>query len=511
MYIGIDFGACYSKIAVFSDDTELEGFVSQCGEEGIPTKYLCLDGVYYFGRQCEDDLARDHSELILKEFKTDARANINGSDEKTQYKYKDVIFNYIKYLKKTIDDAIASNGMVGACYDAITITAPAGRISDKDTVSSYNRFLKKTVSELFEISSEKVYVREEPVAAALSYFYKIRDNDEDCVVLIFDLGGSTLDLSVVERRGKDYYTRAIGGNNYGSNCWDLKLKESVLSQLELNEESLSSKEQFKFDVELKKLKHKLSKEEAAKIRNVVEGKSPKQVKIKRDEFEECTHSLLEKSMDLLKDLVDHLILGPQSVDRVVLVGGGSKMPQIGNSIIQRYPEWSGKLVMHENMSTAVSIGAAYHSYLADSKGVHSDFKYVGILAHSYGMVVRKLYSGEYMVHYVLFKGKEFNGDSLKATLDPMCPSSDNSIDMIFSLIESDLMEQDCGSDHLVPLEKDGNNSIIEFTLNIPKEFLGKATRYVVTPMIEVTDDNLVNLLIDGKSVESYRNNGVWRT
>lgn len=178
----------------------------------------------------------------------------------------------------------------------------------------------------------------EPVAAAISYGVKM---DKSQTVLVYDLGGGTFDVSVIKiTRGKIQVVVTGGDHHLGGADWDLAVSEFLLD--EFNKENGTSYN-LDSDVHLKNLlllqaekaKKSLSAKERAMVNFQYEGQSAR-VALTREKFDELTEGLLEQTLSYVESTIeDSKKKGVETFDKVLLVGGSSRMPQIKAAVDKR--------------------------------------------------------------------------------------------------------------------------------------------------------------------------------
>lgn len=204
----------------------------------------------------------------------------------------------------------------------------------------------------------------EPVAAVLPFLG--RRVDKDHTILVYDLGGGSLDLTILKvTANKDQlFTEdsikilATSGNDMlGGKDWDDKLFDFIM-QACCDENGLIPDE---IDVETRQLirsrvettKKKLSNAESAKVKVIVNG-AMTSITITRDEFENLTADKVSQTMTYVEDVLQQA--GNAEIDTVLLVGGSTFMPMIREAIEARFP---GK-VQIEDPDRAIAKGAAIY-------------------------------------------------------------------------------------------------------------------------------------------------------
>ncbi|MDA8743985.1 Hsp70 family protein [Rubripirellula amarantea] len=172
----------------------------------------------------------------------------------------------------------------------------------------------------------------EPTAAAIAFGVdRISRIVGEQTTLVFDLGGGTLDVSIVKVDGKKIQTIATDGNAMlGGIDWDKCLARWLDAQFSVQHSIKPSESELGQEFlrrEAEELKHSLSSRSKVNIRLTYQGKILK-TEIKRDEFEEMTAHLLDRCRFTVRKVVIDSRLEWIEIDRILLVGGSTRMPMI---------------------------------------------------------------------------------------------------------------------------------------------------------------------------------------
>ena len=198
----------------------------------------------------------------------------------------------------------------------------------------------------------------EPSAAALSYG---RKQQSDKNLLVYDLGGGTFDVSILEfRTGIADVLSTRGDHHLGGVDWDKALAEIALKKCGGSSfDSLKPSEQGMMLIAAEECKQELSDEESAVM--TFKYKGIQTVEITRSEFEAATMPLMMKTKLLLDEALEAAQMQPSDIDEVILVGGSSKMPMV-SKIVKDILGCTPKLV---DPDMAVAKGAALTAAQAD--------------------------------------------------------------------------------------------------------------------------------------------------
>ena len=260
--------------------------------------------------------AEELSALILKKLKADAE----------------------KYLRTPVTDAVIT---VPAYFNDAerTATITAGQLAGLNVLQIIN----------------------EPTAAAVAYgLDKLDDNQ---TVFVFDLGGGTFDVTIMRIQGNDIEMLATNGDHrLGGKDWDDVIVNLVAEEFdrEHGENPLLDLQSYQ-DLQSRALaaKIQLSSRPRTVIIHSYNGKSVK-VELTREEFERRTRHLVEKCKTICEIVMQEAKLEWSHLNKILLVGGMTRMPMVREMITQLSPIPVGDDV---NPDEAVAIGAAIQAIL----------------------------------------------------------------------------------------------------------------------------------------------------
>ncbi len=202
----------------------------------------------------------------------------------------------------------------------------------------------------------------EPTASALAY--GLNKLDEHATVLIFDLGGGTFDVSVLEITDGVFEVKATNGNNrLGGDDFDQSIIDWMVAEFETQtgidiSNDLMAIQRLKETAE--KTKIELSTTMVSEINLpflTAAGSEPKhlETKLTRTKFNELTSHLVEATLGPLQQALDDAGLHPDNIDHIILVGGSTRIPAVQDTIRRTFAKEPSKSV---NPDEAVALGAA---------------------------------------------------------------------------------------------------------------------------------------------------------
>lgn len=303
----------------------------------------------------------------LKEGTDDAVAVILGGK---QYVPEQISSEILKKLKEDAEEKLG---------DEIThavITVPA-YFTEKQKNAT------RIAAQLAGLKVQKLLA--EPTAAAIAYGVDNLKIGDTKTVLIFDFGGGTFDLSILNIVDGQYLEAGTGGDRWlGGDDIDRKLQELVLKKVSENYDiknisnlinNLSPKNRFLFEGEIRfkteAVKIQLSSAKSASIiiDNILEDENGEvidvDIVITKDEFEKIVNPYVDRCIDLIDDLLKEVGYDINMIDSILLVGGSSCIPLVKQKLSEKYG--AQKIKMTEKPMLVVAEGAAILSHkLADS-------------------------------------------------------------------------------------------------------------------------------------------------
>jgi len=181
---------------------------------------------------------------------------------------------------------------------------------------------------------EVLRIVNEPTASALAYGL---DKEIAEKVLVFDLGGGTFDVSILELDGGLFRVIATSGNNLlGGDDWDDIIIEWIVEKFK-KKEGIDLSKDSKVMQRLKDAAEESKIELTSKIKTRInlpyitaDASGPKHLdfELTRAKFEDMTHDLVEKCLNPLKIAMEDSKMKPSDLDKVILVGGATRMPMI---------------------------------------------------------------------------------------------------------------------------------------------------------------------------------------
>lgn len=249
------------------------------------------------------------------------------------------------------------------------------------TVPAYfNEKQKSATRKAAELAGLKVQrLLAEPTAAAISYGADKMSENEDKIFLVYDFGGGTFDLSILVASGGNFIESGTGGDRWlGGDDIDRLLSEYVLSEagkandvnihdiINLLPEKKKHAFQGEFKNEIESAKKTLSQAESATISvfDYLETEDGEPIDIEitvtRQEFNNMIRPLVQRTIDLIEELLVKTAYPIETIDNILLVGGSSCIPLVREMLCEKYGK--DKILSSEKPMLAVAEGAAILSH-----------------------------------------------------------------------------------------------------------------------------------------------------
>ena len=341
---GIDLGTTYSCISYIDETGNAVVAANLDGERTTPSVVNFGEGDVVTVGQVAKDMAVVEPDRTVQFVKTlmgdtDVAINVDGVDKRPEE-----VSSYI--LRKVAEDAAATTGFP---VENVVITVPAYFGNDK-------RAATKAAGEMAGLNVLNIV--QEPVAAAV--YYGCTKSDKDQTVLVYDLGGGTFDVTVINisSGGQDIKVVCSDGNhNLGGRLWDQAIVQYLADAFRDETDYDDDYDEFAmqaFQSAAEKAKKQLSQRPEVKVPLNIAG-LPAQVRISREEFESLTAHLLDETVSLTSRVIENADSKGYKVEKILLVGGSTFMPQVPYSLKEKFPDLPQEI---NDPNEAVAKGAA---------------------------------------------------------------------------------------------------------------------------------------------------------
>ncbi|UAL51092.1 molecular chaperone DnaK [Bacillus sp. CMF21] len=342
--IGIDLGTTNSCVAVL-EGGEPKVIPNAEGNRTTPSVVAFKNGERQVGEVAKRQAITNPNTImsIKRHMGTDYKVEVEGK-ENTPQQISAII---LQHLKAYAEDYL------GEPVTKAVITVPA-------YFNDAERQATKDAGKIAGLEVERII--NEPTAAALAY--GLDKTDQDQTILVYDLGGGTFDVSVLELGDGVFEVRSTAGDNrLGGDDFDQVIIDYLVSEF---------KKDNGIDLSKDKMALQRLKDAAEKAKKDLSGVSSTQISLpfitageagplhlevtlSRAKFEELSSNLVERTMGPVRQALKDAGLSKNEIDKVILVGGSTRIPAVVETIKKELGQEPSKGV---NPDEVVALGAA---------------------------------------------------------------------------------------------------------------------------------------------------------
>ena len=343
--IGIALGTTNSAVSVL-EGGEAKIIPNPEGNRTTPSVVAFKNGEIQVGEVAKRQAVTNPSTVSsIKRYMGDGsyKVHMDGKD----YTPQEISAMILQYLKSYAEDYL------GEKVDKAVITVPA-------YFNDAQRQATKDAGKIAGLEVERIV--NEPTAAALAYGLDKTDKEEK--VLVFDLGGGTFDVSILELGDGVFDVLSTSGDNHlGGDDFDQKIMDYLVAEF---------KKEHGVDLSKDKMALQRLKDAAEKAKKDLSGVSTTQISLPfitasaegplhleltltRAKFEELTHDLVERTKQPVRQALKDAGLSQSDIDEVILVGGSTRIPAVVEAVRKETGKEPNKSV---NPDEVVAMGAA---------------------------------------------------------------------------------------------------------------------------------------------------------
>ncbi len=342
--IGIDLGTTNSCVAVL-EGGEAKVIANAEGERTTPSVVAFKDGKIIVGGAAKRQMVinPDTIRSIKRLMGTDKKVKANGKE----YTPEEVSAMILGDLKKTAESYL------GEKVDKAVITVPA-------YFNDAQRQATKNAGKIAGLSVERII--NEPTAASLAY--GLDKQEQTQTILVYDLGGGTFDVSILELGDGVFEVKSTSGNNHlGGDDYDQRIVDFLVEEI---------KNEHDVDLSGDKMAMQRLQDAAEKAKKDLSGMTMTQISLpflaqgkdgvinfetslSRAKFESLTDDLTESTLEPVRKALKDAKLSASDIDKVLLVGGSTRIPKVQELIKKELGKEPSKGV---NPDEVVAMGAA---------------------------------------------------------------------------------------------------------------------------------------------------------
>ena len=342
--IGIDLGTTNSCVAVYEGDTA-KVIANAEGERTTPSVVAFKNDEIIVGAAAKRQMITNPNTIhsIKRKMGTNKKEKVNGKS----YTPEEISAMILSDLKKTAENYL------GEKVTKAVITVPA-------YFNDAQRQATKNAGKIAGLEVERII--NEPTAAALAYGLDKQDKNEK--ILVYDLGGGTFDVSILELGDGVFEVLSTSGNNeLGGDDFDKRIMDYLVETF---------KKENGIDLSNDKMAMQRLKDAAEKAKRDLSGVTTTQISLPflsqgedgplhlelsltRAKFEDLCSDLFESTLEPVRKALKDASLTKKDIDKVLLVGGSTRIPKVQELIKNELGKEPSKGV---NPDEVVAMGAA---------------------------------------------------------------------------------------------------------------------------------------------------------
>ncbi|MBD3109741.1 molecular chaperone DnaK [Bacillus sp. AGMB 02131] len=342
--IGIDLGTTNSCVSVL-EGGEAKVIPNPEGNRTTPSVVAFKNGERQVGEVAKRQAITNPNTIssIKRHMGTNHKETVEGKE----YSPQEISAIILQYLKGYAEEYL------GEKVTKAVITVPA-------YFNDAERQATKDAGQIAGLEVERII--NEPTAAALAY--GMDKLDEDQTILVFDLGGGTFDVSILELGDGVFEVKSTAGDNrLGGDDFDQVIIDYLVAEF---------KKENGIDLSQDKMALQRLKDAAEKAKKDLSGVTSTQISLpfitagaagplhlevtlSRAKFEELSHSLIERTMGPVRQALKDAGLTASEIDKVLLVGGSTRIPAVVEAVRKEIGKEPSKGV---NPDEVVAMGAA---------------------------------------------------------------------------------------------------------------------------------------------------------
>ena len=346
MIVGIDLGTTNSLVACFTEEGP-RVIPNRLGKHLTPSAVsVDAEGNVFVGETAKERMSL-YPDTVAQTFKRSMGTERDYVLSGRHFKPEELSAMVLRSLKEDAEQ------FLGEEVTEAVISVPA-YFDDK------RRKATKRAGELAGLKVERMI--SEPTAAAVAY--GLYDKTKDTRFLVFDLGGGTFDVSILELYHNILEVRAVAGDNYlGGEDFTQVMVKLFLHKAKLSLSDLTAKEQARLYRQAEKAKCAINDRTEVTLSFLLSEEKQEQT-ITCKEYEEACEELLLKIKEPVKKSLSDAGLKLSDIDEVILIGGATRLTIVKDFLIRLFRKFPDTKL---NPDETVAIGAAIQAAMKERK------------------------------------------------------------------------------------------------------------------------------------------------
>ena len=342
--IGIDLGTTNSCVAVM-EGTEVKVITNLDGNRTTPSVVAFKDGEVQVGEVAKRQVITNPNTVysIKRKMGTNAKVNINGKE----YTPQEISAMILRNLKESAE------AYLGEKVTEAVITCPA-------YFNDAQRQATKDAGRIAGLDVKRII--NEPTASALAY--GIDKKDKQQTVLVYDLGGGTFDVSILELADGTFEVIATSGDNrLGGDDFDQRISDWLIAEfkketgVDLSNDKMALQRLRDASEKAKKELSTITSSQISLpfISMTSSGPVHLEKTLTRAKFNELTADLVQRTVDPVKRALADAKMATKDIDQILLVGGMTRTPAVQDLVRQIFGKEPNRSI---NPDEVVAMGAA---------------------------------------------------------------------------------------------------------------------------------------------------------
>lgn len=346
MIVGIDLGTTNSLVAYYTEEGP-KIIPNRLGKNLTPSVVsVDEEGTVYVGETAQERMSL-YPDTVAMTFKRSMGSERTYSLSGKKYLPEELSSFILRALKEDAENYL------GEPVTEAVISVPA-YFDDK------RRKATKRAGELAGLKVERMI--SEPTAAAIAY--GLYEKKEDTRFLVFDLGGGTFDVSILELFHNILEVRAVAGDNYlGGEDFTRVLEKLFLTKTGIDGNALSAKEQVRLYRKVEEAKREMNDKTEVTISCLI-NEEVKEAVIRSKDYEAACEELFLKIRQPVQRSLSDAGLSLKDIDEIVLIGGATRLQICRDFFIRLFRKFPGTSI---NPDEAVALGAAIQGAMKERR------------------------------------------------------------------------------------------------------------------------------------------------
>lgn len=371
MIVGIDLGTTNSLVAYYTEDGP-KIIPNRLGKNLTPSVVsVDASGNVYVGETALERMSL-YPDTVASTFKRSMGSERDYVLSGKKYRPEELSSLILRHLK---EDAEA---YLGEEVTEAVISVPA-------YFDDQRRKATKRAGELAGLKVERMI--SEPTAAAIAY--GLYEKKEDTKFLVFDLGGGTFDVSILELYHNILEVRAVAGDNYlGGEDFTKVLQKIFLEKTDVSFPRLTAKDQVRLYRKAEEAKREMSTKDKVVISCLLHEQQ-KEAQITAKEFANGCEELFQKIREPVKRSLSDAGLALSDIDEIVLIGGATKLQIFRDFFVRLFRKFPDTSI---NPDEAVALGAAIQAAMKERNQAVKEMILTDVCSFTLGTEVVREYS-----------------------------------------------------------------------------------------------------------------------